>query len=77
MYKLSKIITSRNTVQLLNNILTYHQLQMFIDNNLCRWWKMKNSVTQRSVLAPILFNLLMSDLPKTDGINFQFVDDMG
>lgn len=35
-----------------------------------------DGLPQRLVLAPTLFNLYMSDLPKTEGIKFQFVDDI-
>jgi hypothetical protein len=37
---------------------------------------MNDGLPQGSVLAPTLFNLYMSDLPKTEGTVFQFADDI-
>jgi len=37
---------------------------------------MNDGLPQGSVLAPTLFNLYMSDLPKTKGTIFQFADDI-
>lgn len=37
---------------------------------------MNDKLPQESVLTPMLFNLYMSDLPKTEGTIFQFADDI-
>lgn len=37
---------------------------------------MNDGLPQGSVLAPTLFNLYMSDLPKMEGTVFQFADDI-
>lgn len=76
MYKLTKIINCRNTVELINNMLTNRLLRVFLDSKGSRWRKMNDGLPQGSVLAPTLFNLYMSDLPKTEGIIFQFADDI-
>lgn len=75
MYKLTKTIACRNTVELINNVLTNRQLQVFLVNKGSRWRRMNDGLPQRSVLVPTLFILNMSDLPKTEGIKFQFADD--
>lgn len=76
MYKLAKTISCRNTVELINNMLTNRLLRVFLDNKGSRWRKMNDGLPQGSVLAPTLFNLYMSDLPKMEGTVFQFADDI-
>jgi len=76
MYKLTKTINCRNTVELINNMLTNRLLRVFLDSKESRWRKMNDELPQGSVLAPTLFNLYMNDLPKTEGTVFQFADDI-
>jgi hypothetical protein len=41
-----------------------------------RWRRLNNGLPQGSVLAPILFNLYMSDIPITVSEQFQYADDI-
>jgi len=74
-YELTKTINCRNIFELINNMLTNRLLRVFLDNRGSRWRKMNDRLPQESVLAPTIYNLYMSDLPKTEGIIFQLADD--
>jgi len=64
MFKLTKTINCRNTVELINNMLTNRLLLVFLDSKESRWQKLNDGFPQGLVLAPTLFNLYMSDLSK-------------
>jgi len=57
-------------------MLTNRLLQVFLDSKGSIWRIMNDGLPQGSVLATTLFNLYMSDLPKTKGTIFQFADDI-
>jgi len=45
----------------------------------CKWsrlWRLKNSVPQGSVLAPLHFNIYVSDLPTTVSRKYAYADDL-
>jgi hypothetical protein len=48
---------------LFNNMLSNRFFQVFFGNQSSRWCRLNNGLPQSSVLAPILFNQYMSDLP--------------
>jgi hypothetical protein len=50
--------------------------QVFVGDKSSRWRRFNNGLLQGSVLAPILFNLYMSDIPITVSRQFQYVDDI-
>jgi len=52
MYKLTKTINCRNTVELINNMLTNRLLRVFLDSKGSRWRKINDGLLQGSVLAP-------------------------
>jgi hypothetical protein len=61
---------------LLNNTLSNHYFQVFLGDQSSRWRRLNNGLPHGSVLAPILFNLYMSDLPSNAAKVFQYVDDI-
>jgi hypothetical protein len=64
MLKLSKIIPSINPI-----------FKVFLNNKESRWHLTSNGLPQGSILAPLLFNLFVHDLPETDCKIFQYADD--
>jgi hypothetical protein len=62
---------------LLKNMLSNHYFQVFLRDQSSKWRRLNNGLPQGSVLAPILFNLYMSDLPSTtDAKVFHYADDI-
>jgi len=46
-------------------------------NNECsKWKKLNNGLPQGSVLAPLLFNIYISDMPETKSKKFGYADDL-
>jgi hypothetical protein len=69
-------VPSLKLFNLLNNMLSNRYFQVFLGDQSSRWRRLNNGLPQGSVLAPILFNLYMSDLPPTASKVFQYADDI-
>jgi Reverse transcriptase (RNA-dependent DNA polymerase) len=50
--------------------------RVFLGDQCSRWRRLNNGLPQGSVLAPILFNLYLSDIPSTTSKLFQYADDI-
>jgi Reverse transcriptase (RNA-dependent DNA polymerase) len=50
--------------------------QVFLGSSNSRWRRLNNGLPQGSVLAPILFNLYMADIPSTMSQHFQYAYDI-
>jgi hypothetical protein len=61
---------------LLNNMLSNRYFQVFLGDQSSRWRRLNNGLPQGSVLAPIIFNLYMSDLSSTAAKVFQYAYDI-
>jgi hypothetical protein len=57
-------------------MLSNRYFQVFLGDQRSRWRRLHNGLPQGSVLATILFNLYMSDLPPTAAKVFQYADDI-
>jgi hypothetical protein len=66
----------QNIQTFLNNMLSNRYFQVFLGDKSSRWRRLNNGLPQGSVLAPILFNLYMSDIPITVSKQFQYADDI-
>jgi hypothetical protein len=76
MIKFLEAVPCLNLFNLLNNMLSNRYFQVFLGDQSSRWRRLNNGLPQGSVLAPILFNLYMSDLPPTAAKVFQYADDI-
>lgn len=63
-------------IALINCMLSNRRLQVTFDDKRSSVRKLNNGLLQGSVLAPLLFNVYISDLPKTISRKFAYADDL-
>jgi hypothetical protein len=76
MIKFLEAVSCLKLFKLLNNMLSNRYFQVFLGNQSSRWRRLNNGLPQGSVLAKILFNLYMSDLPSNAAKVFQYAEDI-
>jgi hypothetical protein len=74
MIKFLEAVPCLKLFNLLNNMLSNRYFQVFLGDQSSRLRRLNNRLPQGSVLAPILFNLYISDLPPTAAKVFQYAD---
>lgn len=76
LYKLNQFKMPITTIKLLNSYLTKRTFEVKINNETSSKRITKAGVLQGSVLAPLLYNIYTSDLPRTENTNSAiFADD--
>jgi hypothetical protein len=75
-YKLMKAVPCKKLVGLINNMLSNREFIVYLGNTVSRTRKLNNGLPQGSVLAPLLFNLYMHDIPETQSRKFIYADDI-
>jgi hypothetical protein len=76
MIKFLEAVPCLKLFNLLNNMMSNRYFHVFLGNQSSRWRRLNNGLPQRSVLAPILFKLYLSDLPPFASKVFQYADDI-
>ena len=76
MYKLLTTIKCKKLTALVNNMLSNRSLQTVMGDTRSRPKLLNNGLPQGSVLAPLLFNLYVADLPQTPSRKFMYADDL-
>ena len=76
LYKLLKALKCRRLCDLIMNMLSDRHFQVFLNSDVSRVRKLDNGLPQGSVLSCLLFNLYISDLPKSKSRKFMFADDI-
>jgi hypothetical protein len=74
--KLAEAIPCRKIMNLLNNMLASRYIRVSLGGRISRIKVLNNGLPQGSVLAPVLFNLYVHDIPQTDSLLFQYADDI-
>lgn len=76
LYKLSSVVPCRTIIHLIGNMLSNRLFQVVLGKGMSKQKKLNNGLPQGSVLAPLLFNLYLSDLPETQSRKFCYADDI-
>ncbi|KAI5726259.1 hypothetical protein M8J77_025912 [Diaphorina citri] len=75
LFKFLKTIPCMKTLKLLNNMLSNRNFRIIMGDQMSHQKKLNNGLPQGSVLAPLLFNLYLSDIPDTKSKKFGYADD--
>lgn len=74
--KFLDVIPCKTLLKLLNNMLSNRFFTVFIGEEKSKIKMLNNGLPQGSVLAPLLFNLYIKDLPATTARKFIYADDL-
>lgn len=75
-YKLLKTTGCIKSTYLIDSMLSNRLFQVTMSDESSRVRKLNNGLPQGSVLAPLLFNLYISDMPETTTRKFGYADDL-
>lgn len=74
--KLLKVTKCTKMASLINNMLASRLIQVVMNGKTSKRKNINNGLPQGSVLAPLLFNLYIADLPSTRSTKFIYADDI-
>ena len=75
--KLFQTIPDRHLVRFIVNIISNRSFILKTSEGQCsRLQRLKNGVPQLSTLAPMLFNIYISDIPNTVSTQYGYADDL-
>ena len=74
-YKFLRAIPCKRTSQLISNMLSDRPFQVIMGDSHSKQRILNNGLPQGSVLAPLLFNLYIADIPDTKSRKFGYADD--
>lgn len=75
LYKLIKVIPCNSFISLISEMLSNREFVVYINDEKSQKFVLDNGLPQGSVLAPLLFNLYISDMPATTSRKFGYADD--
>jgi len=75
-YKLLQLLPDRHMVRMIMEMVGNRSFTFTTRNDKRRLRRLKNSVPQASVLAPLLVNIYISDLPTTVSRRYAYADDL-
>ena len=75
-WKLLRFLPARHMVRMIMEMVGNRSFTLTTGNGKSRLRRLKNGVPQGSVLAPLLFNTYISDLPTTVSRKYAYADDL-
>ncbi|KAL1454475.1 hypothetical protein WDU94_010720 [Cyamophila willieti] len=75
LHKFLQVIPCSRTLQLLDTMLSNRNFNVIMGDSISSTKKLNNGLPQGSVLAPLLFNLYIADIPTTQSRKFGYADD--
>lgn len=76
-YKLAKLGIKGNLIRWIYSYITGRKSQVRVGGEISQSFPVTAGVTQGGVLSPVLFNLMLTDIPKSDGIEeYCYADDL-
>ena len=77
LYKFCRVGFRGNCLHYLNNFFKNRRFRVLLEDRHSKQYPINSGVPQGSVLSPLLFNVLLSDLPQSeDAMTFCFADDI-
>lgn len=73
--KFVDVVKCSTLTHLLHNMLSNRQIKVFMNGRFSKTKFLNNGLPQGSVLAPLLFNLYVHDMPETISRKFGYADD--
>lgn len=73
--KLLDVIPCKKLISFIGCMLTNRRIRVYVNDGSSRTRTLNNGLPQGSVLAPLLFNLYISDMPPTVSRKFAYADD--
>ena len=74
--KMLQLIPNKHMVQFIRELITNRSFKLYVGKDSSKTYTIKNGVPQGSVLAPMLFNIYMYDIPKTASTKYMYADDI-